>query len=343
MDISEAPPKTVIDWSQFAKEFGVDSIGLYDLEKLKSGSKIEEKQYLTLHVLWNLKTTDVFDPLDWGINRTQAKQHLTRNKHWNDYLQKVPHGLIGNPELGTFDMLWAYQRVVGGLDAIGPETEKISLPISSRTRGALKSKVPNPEETPSKKGGIQNPGPSSIPSTPTRTTSKQPDPHQDVISGIAGINLDDFSDEPETPDILPITTPFSAVLRGDDGEFAHFLPIDDEQIVNTALILLLQGICLRAPSVEKVEWTLQRKSFDFKKTKIVDKKEKAVKLFQARTDGHLRININGASRSLAILEVKASERLEARPYMQESAQMAAWIYAEPDVRNDCDDYQYRYV
>lgn len=108
--------------------------------------------------------------------------------------------------------------------------------------------------------------------------------------------------------------------------------------MNTALILLLQGVCLRAQGVEKAQWTQQRKSFNFKK-KIRGQQVKTIRLFQARTDGHLRINIDGIFRSLAILEVKASIRLEANLFMQESAQMAAWISAEPDVKNESDTYR----
>lgn len=147
----------------------------------------------------------------------------------------------------------------------------------------------------------------------------------------------DISEE-ETPSSALTQTPYSAALRGESGDYEQFPPLDDEQIVNTALILFLQGVCLRAQGLENAHWTLQRKSFNFEK-KIRGQHDETVRLFQARTDGHLRINIDGKSRSLAILEVKASVRAEAKPFMQESAQMAAWISAEPDVRNKSDTYR----
>lgn len=43
MDISKAPFKTARDWGQFAKRLEIDSTALYDLKKLKSGSKIEKE------------------------------------------------------------------------------------------------------------------------------------------------------------------------------------------------------------------------------------------------------------------------------------------------------------
>lgn len=96
--------------------------------------------------------------------------------------------------------------------------------------------------------------------------------------------------------------------------------------------------------MKNVEWTLQRKSFDFQK-KIVNQQQKETtqKLFQARTDGHLRMKVEKESQSLVILEVKASRRKDSKPMMQENAQMAAWIYAEPDVRNGSDEDLYQYV
>ncbi|KAK2759847.1 hypothetical protein FQN54_002581 [Arachnomyces sp. PD_36] len=333
MVTAEKPPATASRWSQMAKIQGLEVDSLYDLENVKSGSKIEEGQYLSLHILWKQHDAGLFIPSDWGINRTQAREYLNRNKSWNQYLKSITGGLKGNPELGTFDMLREYQRVVDGIKKTGPGLDKISMPISSRTRAALKrQQEPSPTKA---KGGDRNQG-ANTPSTPTRSM-------QQMTQAVEELNLEE-SEEFRTPSPQPAPTPFSAAQRGEDGEFVQFPPVDDEQIVNTALILLLQGICLRAPGIENAEWTLQRKSFDFLKH-IVDQQheETTEKLFQARTDGHLRIQLESGARSLMILEVKASKREDSKPMMQEGAQMAAWIYAEPDVRNESEEYQYQYV
>lgn len=69
---------------------------------------------------------------------------------------------------------------------------------------------------------------------------------------MVGISLENF-DEIEAPSLLFIRTPFSAVLREDDDEVTQFSSVDDEQIVNIALILLLQRFCLLASDVKKIE------------------------------------------------------------------------------------------
>ncbi|PGH04300.1 hypothetical protein AJ79_07147 [Helicocarpus griseus UAMH5409] len=114
-------------------------------------------------------------------------------------------------------------------------------------------------------------------------------------------------------------------------EEAKLLPlVKDEQIVNTAIILLLRGICLRMPGLEAARWSIERKAFHFGQHKLPKKKS----LYEARTEGHFSLIDQDYSRSLAILEVKAQVRDDAEPWMQESAQMAAWIYDEPSKESD---------
>ncbi|PWY65450.1 hypothetical protein BO83DRAFT_440284 [Aspergillus eucalypticola CBS 122712] len=81
-------------------------------------------------------------------------------------------------------------------------------------------------------------------------------------------------------------------------------------------------------SIEGVEahWTPERKGY-----KVCA--EKGIKLYEARTDGHMYLNSNGKTK--AILEVKPVVRAELpRVMMQEVAQLAAWIHAEKDVIQD---------
>lgn len=135
------PPATPSDWLESAKRYGVESTTIHDLEVFKSGSKVEEAQYLALRVLWKPKGSLEFEPLEWGIDRNPAKNHLESQRNWRDYAKNLREGLKGNPQLGTFDMLWEYHRVVTELAQTGPESEKISSPVSSRTRGGLRLKA----------------------------------------------------------------------------------------------------------------------------------------------------------------------------------------------------------
>ncbi|KAK2755879.1 hypothetical protein FQN54_005675 [Arachnomyces sp. PD_36] len=348
----DAPPGNFGQWLNYAKDFKVKSTSIHDLGTFRSGSKIEAAQYLALHVLWKTHDVSAFDPEEWGLDRRIAKTHLGGNKNWKDYLEMVQEGLRGNPSLGTFDMLWEYQRIVEGLDQETSESDKVA--VSTRTRS--KTKKSQPQETPSKKSRGQGLAFDEPPSTPTRAPRGQDTNILEITYGTENMGLED-------EDILASRykfygTPLSVTLPGDSGDYYEFPPLDDEQIVNTALILLLQGVCLRFPRMKSSEWTLQRKAFDFMESEGAattdqpeDKKGKGKakekdpprKLFQARTDGHLRIKLEKKSRSLAILEVKAKERKTVNPFMQESAQMASWIRAEPDVKGDSDDMTYRRV
>ena len=103
-------------------------------------------------------------------------------------------------------------------------------------------------------------------------------------------------------------------------EEALQLPVGDEQIVNTAAINFLNALFL---NIERpADWTSQRKSLKFNSNSVK---------FEARTDGHLKIR--GRETSAAILEVKPRLRhyqKGSRIEMQESTQMALWIFQEPD-------------
>jgi hypothetical protein len=98
------------------------------------------------------------------------------------------------------------------------------------------------------------------------------------------------------------------------------LPIGDEQIVNTAAINFLNALFIH--EARPADWTLERKQFKFN--------SKSVK-FEARMDGHFQLP--NQARSAAILEVKPRLRALEQGFrieMQESAQMALWIFQEPN-------------
>ncbi|KKZ63206.1 hypothetical protein EMCG_02411 [[Emmonsia] crescens] len=271
------PPKTPSDWLKSAKGYGVESTTIHDLEDFKSGSKIEEAQYLALRVLWRQADSFGFDPEEWDLDRDLAKKHLDSQRNWSDYIQNLHSGQKCNPQLGTFDMLWHYQQTVTALAETGPQLEKVYSPISSRTRRGLQLKTSQPEATPSKvQDKIQETGSTPVSFTPSRTPQAF---MNRLIRGMAEMDTSEY--EPPSP--TPTRTPYSVASRGDSGEHNQFPPVDDEQIVNTALILLLQGVCLRAQGVEKAQWTQQRKSFNFKK-KIRGQQGKTIKLFQSKRE-----------------------------------------------------------
>jgi hypothetical protein len=93
---------------------------------------------------------------------------------------------------------------------------------------------------------------------------------------------------------------------------------NDEQIVNIALISFLQALTISHKDV-RAGWAINRKVFHFSD------------LFEARTDGLLKIG--GEESPLAILEVKPHVRRTniKQVQMQESAQMASWIYDHQNI------------
>ena len=128
---------------------------------------------------------------------------------------------------------------------------------------------------------------------------------------------------PQTPQravpYTPLVSPFG-VESPIDKDIPKPAPATDEQIVNIALIGLLQVLSVHQH--RRADWTIRRKVFRCgRKGSIAE--------FEARTDGALQNHFN--ERCMAIVEVKARQRAgQPQIQMQESAQMAAWIDTEPE-------------
>ncbi|KAF4989250.1 hypothetical protein F66182_16659, partial [Fusarium sp. NRRL 66182] len=138
-------------------------------------------------------------------------------------------------------------------------------------------------------------------STPTRKSTNVPE----------NWSCSESEDEDEpTPDRPETPVPHELVN-------VMYPPTKDEQIVNTALIVLLNALTIHLDSFSS-KWTLHRKAF------IATFGEAA---FEARTDGYLN---NRQGKPSVIVEVKPvmrSTKLSAIR-MQESAQMIAWIKSD---------------
>ncbi|KAK2738776.1 hypothetical protein FQN55_000414 [Onygenales sp. PD_40] len=287
-------PSTSQQWHQLAQQHRVESISIQELETLNSASKIEEAQFLALRVLWKRDmASDVDLDRDYGIRyRAEDIKNLKWNKHWMPYVQEVAKGLKGNADLGTFDTLYDFQQEIDNLQPGPQETKKVFFNvITRRQRRAMESNT-------------------FPPSTPTRGLK--------VYTSEAEV-LDDMMAEVDIGEETPSKTPQSVGVKSVietvspvTTEEAKFLPlVKDEQIVNTALILLLRGLCLRMPGLAEARWSIERKAFHFRQHKSPKKES----LYEARTDGHFSLITKNTSRSLSILEVKAQIRQEARPWM----------------------------
>jgi hypothetical protein len=161
----------------------------------------------------------------------------------------------------------------------------------------------------------------SRPHTPTPTARGESSLLDDVTQGIETLDLGSQTPALSSasqasvgvPESLSPTSPISAKVA------KLFQSFNDEQIVNTALILFLNALSMRCDEVT-AHWTLQRQSF------TVGIGNETV--YEARVDGFLRSPTGDVK---AIIEVKPCVRsqksMEIR--MQETAQMAAWICSHP--------------
>ena len=111
------------------------------------------------------------------------------------------------------------------------------------------------------------------------------------------------------------------------GEFTNLTAIEDEQIVNSALLIYLNALTMH--DLAAAEWSLSRRAFSLRNRSKDD-----VKVFEARVDGCLRSR--RIDRTLAIIEVKPHVRYpknsDKSVRLQEAGQLAAWISDEPPVR-----------
>ncbi|OJD21249.1 hypothetical protein ACJ73_07409 [Blastomyces percursus] len=307
-------PATRKEWHQLARMRGVESIPIHQIRKLESASKIKEEQFLALRVLWTTNQASEIDlEKEYNIKyRAEDAKDPKWNKHWMSYIKEVTKGLNGSADLGTFDMLYDFQREISNLQPGPQETKKIFFGAITRARSRH-----------------MEPNPIFPPSTPTRAPKAYTSASDVLGDGMVSLNIGD-----ETPFKTPKSDGGKSIVESVSPvttEEAKLLPlVKDEQIVNTALILFLRGLCLRMSGLEEARWSIERKAFHFGQQEFPEKKS----LYEARTDGHFSLITEDTPRSLSILEVKAQARKESKPWMQESAQMAAWIYDEPYAGND---------
>ncbi|EFE39329.1 hypothetical protein TRV_05999 [Trichophyton verrucosum HKI 0517] len=319
-------PSSRAEWLKHVDDHGVVFQPIHNLDSLKSGSKIGEHQFLALRVLWKRYKAGTFNYNNWDLSLEAAKLNLGGMSIWKEYYHTLQTtGLGDKPKFGRFDMLWSFQKQVARLPGDSQnDSDKIASPVSSRTRQAMASRQTLASNLPSSSSDpFSTPGrsigqpqsynfPSRLDAYPLASRSR---PQTPTNRGMNMSVLDD--DEEGSPMVIDDLSPAAA------GEGYQFPPADDEQTVNTALILALNAVCLSQQSLVDFPWTLERKAFVFKTP--------TRKLYEARTDGHLRFRTDKMDISLAILEVKAGVRDVALPHAQESAQMAAWINAEPDM------------
>lgn len=309
MPNEEDLPKDPATWKAEFKLLAWKSIHEYGLAC--SGSEISRPQFLLLRTLWVERSAGrlyASDRSAWidGSSFQYAQQFLSSGPiapTWKQFLKSTsthPETLEqqGYADLHTFSLVRYHQAQSQGLSSKGNDSAKVDMsPIAKRTRNQLKQRVavqPSPTPAPKLSGleqlveelDLSDFTPNQLPTTIDRGGSRAPY---------------------ETPG--DVSSPFE--------DPRMFKAIQDEQIVNTALIEYLNALAIHCTEL-KANWTLHR-------LPLIARDHQGEKTYEARVDGYLRRRRDG--QPLAIIEVKpfTREKKLTAIRMQESAQMASWI------------------
>jgi hypothetical protein len=221
-------------WLDAARSHRLDEQStIFDLDKYKSASKIEIKQYLLLRVLWESN-------IPAGKFHSKQQNWICKGCYWKaqaifkkmtgfySYLESFDSkDLVPLPDLGTFSLVRFYQLSVESTPLNESASVKFS-PVAKRTRLALAQANQQREEL--------NTSPTPV------IQSKAAYPSTPDID-MSNLTLEETEILSETSDY----TPFSGA------------PAEDEQIVNTALVNFLNAVTMH--HMRTVEWTLHRKGF----------------------------------------------------------------------------------
>ncbi|ERF73709.1 hypothetical protein EPUS_00963 [Endocarpon pusillum Z07020] len=291
-------PTTASRWAELTKSENTAGLTINTLLQADSASEIRLPQFLVLRTIWPDHTSVLMDYLvKLGFQQTdyeRRKATMRENKAWKAYIDFLEEN-FKHRQSKPYRSSSSFPGDLGifGI-ALGNQ-----LKIYEEKVSAGRTSVKEGFAADSKSRQLRPRAPLlMMPATPERSS---------------GSVKMDF----ETPG-----TPSQPVP----------LPAEDEAIVNFALIAFLQAIWRLDPAHDTC-WTPHRKAFKFVPTLQNDVKGKG---FTAVTDGHLEYSPSELrNKPAAILEVKAAHRERQnqgrhRIYMQESAQMALWIAAEPD-------------
>jgi len=292
-------PRTASEWAREVKNHGLSDGNIHNVLEYKSASKTEFERYLCLRVIWRVRKQAYFKPSDWhpGDALVKAEEFLGTMTSWSKYLDSMGETLAGAPiaDVGTFALAQYNQLLV--YKDIDKDHGNYEMPKIFPIAGRSSSKTTEQTEL--------------ALTTPTRLSGKKAS--RVVLTDDSG-ELDSFCPGSEENLIFgpwhPLTPTSAAVAGSISAE-------NDELKVNMALVFFLNSTTMHHPDV-RADWKMCKKFFKFGN------------LFEARTDGYLEKGQSGEVG--AILEVKAYIREDniLQIQMQESAQMAAWIFANPD-------------
>ncbi|KAI0154855.1 hypothetical protein GGR57DRAFT_98633 [Xylariaceae sp. FL1272] len=302
-------------WKKRVHKLSIGSVSIHDGKRTEfSGSTIKEYHFLLLRVLWT--PTGSAESLYKKSDSWISREYLERSSNllnsgvirhaWTNYLESVPMSKerltkdafngLSTFSLVRYHQLQSIESSTGEKQRVPPE----SSPVAGRTRSK---------------------GKAAQPSSPTRPSGRPVTPN--IVAGVGALSIEDSPGS---------TKDASSVESGSETGSLYLDPyqlkaIEDEQIVNTALILFLNALTIHFPDLT-ADWTLHRLAF-------LCRNGNGEKTYEARVDGFLRRQRD--NEPLVILEVKPFRRdgERKRIIMQESAQIAAWINERPPASIPC--------
>ncbi|KAI1170048.1 hypothetical protein F4777DRAFT_570640 [Nemania sp. FL0916] len=316
-------PRNQIEWQAFAKGRKLESESIYGEHTykaaLKSASSMDVDQFLLLRVICPEPRNPNF------IHKAQhrgtwlrsgaydaAFASLQAQQGWQLYLnsilpvprqQQKKRTQAPLLPLGLFSLVRYYQleveREQKHSDISWPKIDFSPVVVRTRQRQADQAQS------------------SGRPETPTRPPRRGQKEFEDMFEDFTLDSTSKSSPGPSTPEppgTLEAANPLDGISPAQ-----LFKAASDEQIVNTALLLLLNALSISCPEVQG-DWTLHRRRFALQ--------SKGNKVYEARVDGYLRSRDNKVK---AIVEVKPYTRGTKywNTRMQEAGQMAAWIGTDP--------------
>jgi hypothetical protein len=301
---------------------------------MSSASKMTFDQFLLLRVIWKKARppADLWQECTRGVYTTpevaqQAKDFLSRLKSWKPYLEMIGNNTPFKKTLRDPEERPPMNVAVPEF----PEKPQVFATALHQQRCCEKLRTPMDEDNLPSKVDVAPAPPShpvaasmaalSInPQTPTRQRADDMDLGDDFDLYVSQTPGTGYTDR--LNNLSPV-----APISNEEG--INYAAVEDEQVVNSALISFLQAITLYHPYVQG-EWDYFRHPF-------VMKSNLNEKIYEARVDGLFRTY--GFSNPRMIVEVKPFLRYLSLPVLdkiriQEGAQMASWIAQHPPVSKD---------
>jgi hypothetical protein len=317
--------ETPYGWRKFAQQFPTTELHALKPTDLKSASKVEPVQYAAFRVLWKMYTVNPsHDKVFGGVDIAKAEAILEDCAPWKRYLAAVKATSPALMSMGPFAIVLMNQ-------------EQACETKVDRTRPKIHNDIPMTRSRTAQQAQAAAAGTAVLQDPPEAL-------HEAVARGPLDAIDQGFDDDDEgligtgDPFVTPLRpakaakaalltpiTPASNVSLGLDA----FPKIDDENVVNKALVDLLQAIALVGYEADVVrrsaQWSMRREAFHVKGNRKRP-------LYEAQVDGVLLDEIKGKQtekRTRVILEVKPNLRADNyHTRYQEAAQVVAWIASE---------------